>query len=119
LHRRPRLSLTPPLLLLSLTRRAPRPPLFPYPTLFRSGGEGGPGAPRPTTRARALLPPLTPPRRHKGLRGRRTASAAAPQAFVPSHRKSTRLNSSHLPISYAAFCLHNKTTKSTSGSPQP
>src|SRR5256885_7336245 len=28
--------------------------------------------------------------------------------FVPSDRKSTRLNSSHLVISYAVFCLKNK-----------
>src|ERR1035438_10802608 len=42
-----------------------------------------------------------------------TASAAPPQ----SDRKSTRLNSSHLGISYAVFCL--KKTFIQSASPQP
>src|SRR5205807_9825699 len=34
---------------------------------------------------------------------------ALPQPSDPSDRKSTRLNSSHLVISYAVFCLKKKT----------
>src|SRR5437773_6143428 len=34
-------------------------------------------------------------------------------------RKSTRLNSSHITISYAVFCLKKKKTKNTTRQPQP
>src|ERR1039458_10771346 len=66
-----------------MIRRPPRSTLFPYTTLFRS-----------LLRQQALccsrLPSLAP----------------CPQG----DRKSTRLNSSHLGISYAVFCLKKKTT---------
>src|SRR5690554_7336602 len=67
-----------------MVRRPPRSTLFPYTTLFRSRA-GGPAAPR--------APPAAPPpgRRHP----------------LPD-RKSTRLNSSHVRISYAVFCLKKK-----------
>src|ERR671919_416979 len=61
-----------------MIRRPPRSTLFPYTTLFRS---------RPA-RPRSPLP-------------RRPRWGAAPRP----DRKSTRLNSSHLVISYAVFCL--------------
>src|SRR5256885_12167619 len=48
-------------------------------------------------------------RRHRGREG----GAAAQQ-----DRKSTRLNSSHLVISYAVFCLKKKTTSRFSTSPR-
>src|SRR5436853_115351 len=92
--------------------------LFPYPTLFRSAG------PAPVGPGRA--PPAAPPRRgrvvprpagERGLAERLGAvvtgavAAAAHAAGVPGDapgrgptggdRKSTRLNSSHLGISYA------------------
>src|SRR2546426_8797734 len=55
------------------------------------------------------LPPLTAPyritRRSTG-RTRRDTVAARPDR--PPDRKSTRLNSSHLVISYAVFCLKKK-----------
>src|SRR5256885_11435632 len=38
------------------------------------------------------------------------------QGMYASDRKSTRLNSSHLVISYAVFCLKKKKTSITSGS---
>src|SRR5256885_9860950 len=45
------------------------------------------------------------------------AAAAAAACCEPSDRKSTRLNSSHLVISYAVFCLKKKKiTTSTSAS---
>src|ERR1039457_1303166 len=66
-----------------MIRRPPRSTLFPYTTLFRSvWGEG------PTNPA--------DPRRRGGCSRR-------------IDRKSTRLNSSHLVISYAVFCLKTKT----------
>src|SRR5690606_42045470 len=85
-----------------LTRRPPRATLFPYTTLFRF------------LHRRALARPLRPgggalarwlrhrlPRRgfpHQGL----------PAAGRRRDRKSTRLNSSHVKISYAVLCLKKK-----------
>src|SRR5256885_3251646 len=68
-----------------MIRRPPRSTLFPYTTLFRSHQL----AHRPRG-VRLLL---------AGLRGR---------AAALRDRKSTRLNSSHLVISYAVFCLKKK-----------
>src|SRR5947199_7872428 len=65
-----------------MIRRPPRSTLFPYTTLFRSRAARGGLAHRPARQ----------PRRHIGKRD----------------RKSTRLNSSHLGISYAVFCLKKK-----------
>src|SRR5256885_9786023 len=74
-----------------MIRRPPRSTLFPYTTLFRS---------RPGQR------PL--PQDH----GTRTRGPHAYRARgVQQDRKSTRLNSSHLVISYAVFCLKKKTHK--------
>src|SRR5256885_8811348 len=89
-----------------MIRRPPRSTLFPYTTLFRSGH----------------------PHRHKSwvlgarpffgglsrtVRGVAIADIAAPcgancNPAQSSDRKSTRLNSSHLVISYAVFCLKKK-----------
>src|SRR5690349_24233585 len=66
-----------------MIRRPPRSTLFPYTTLFRSSRGAGPRA-RPGP---GQIPPLRP-------RG--------------TDRKSTRLNSSHVEISYAVFCLKKK-----------
>src|SRR3989442_13910707 len=69
-----------------MIRRPPRSTLFPYTTLFRSlsafcGGLLKPAHPRPA--------------------GRKKPETAG-------DRKSTRLNSSHVRISYAVFCLKKK-----------
>src|SRR5690349_22873500 len=69
-----------------MIRRPPRSTLFPYTTLFRS-----PAAAACATRASG------PPRRRPAP-GR-------------TDRKSTRLNSSHVEISYAVFCLKKKKKK--------
>src|SRR6266498_795641 len=74
-----------------MIRRPPRSTLFPYTTLFRSAR-----APRRTRRH-----PAGPPCR----RPARSARACGPPR---SDRKSTRLNSSHVRISYAVFCLKKK-----------
>src|SRR5256885_5106576 len=92
-----------------MIRLPPRSTLFPYTTLFRSSwprrlGRDH-GASRPSDRldrsgpanglARRVLP-----------RGARMTNQLPPPGAVD--RKSTRLNSSHLVISYAVFCLKNK-----------
>src|SRR5256885_12879193 len=87
-----------------MIRRPPRSTLFPYTTLFRSSDRTrAPHPPPDGSRGRASAPAphrsAAPPRRRGtgGDRGRRRAD-----------RKSTRLNSSHLVISYAVFCLKKK-----------
>src|SRR5437870_11095068 len=83
----------------SITRRPPRSTLFPYTTLFRS-----------------LLELVTRQARRMG-RGPYVAqllplaSLAPVAATVTGDRKSTRLNSSHVAISYAVFCLKKKKKK--------
>src|SRR3989442_6806818 len=73
-----------------MIRRPPRSTLFPYTTLFRSlRPADAPDGPVRGLHRRLLPRPL------RGGRGRRD-------------RKSTRLNSSHVRISYAVFCLKKK-----------
>src|SRR5437868_13293927 len=74
-----------------MIRRPPRSTLFPYTTLFRSRT---PAAPR-ERRTPALREELDPAYCSAGVRRSRD-------------RKSTRLNSSHVSISYAVFCLKKK-----------
>src|SRR5256885_5119543 len=85
-----------------MIRRPPRSTLFPYTTLFRSGG--GHGADNPNE-----LGPGPQRRRFAFSLSRRLRPRPRP-ARRPD-RKSTRLNSSHLVISYAVFCLKKKTTE--------
>src|SRR5256885_7344344 len=79
-----------------MIRRPPRSTLFPYTTLFRSGkyvavmrcgrdAESNRNGARVCNRSLQITEPLR-----------------------PADRKSTRLNSSHLVISYAVFCLKKK-----------
>src|SRR5256885_6750664 len=81
-----------------MIRRPPRSTLFPYTTLFRSAQE----------QARCLRRRLRGGRPHSGKVSRTLSSCFA--AVVD--RKSTRLNSSHLVISYAVFCLKKKNKRS-------
>src|SRR3989442_14161547 len=76
-----------------MIRRPPRSTLFPYTTLFRSAFAAA--HPRAWPAGVAAGPGAVPGR-----------SLQAPHGV---DRKSTRLNSSHVRISYAVFCL--KTTK--------
>src|SRR5438477_6398198 len=70
-----------------IIRRPPRSTLFPYTTLFRS--------------ISALSwAGVRPPACTSSNRGR--------EIFPSGDRKSTRLNSSHMSISYAVFCLKKK-----------
>src|SRR5256885_8473005 len=68
-----------------MIRRPPRSTLFPYTTLFRSAAAFGHGV-------------------HAGAHRIGLAATCA----ATGDRKSTRLNSSHLVISYAVFCLKKK-----------
>src|SRR5256885_11373435 len=70
-----------------MIRRPPRSTLFPYTTLFRS-----------------ISPWARPMPSIAALEMRSQYSVMA----RPADRKSTRLNSSHLVISYAVFCLKKK-----------
>src|SRR5438067_656205 len=93
-------------LIFILIRRPPRSTLFPYTTLFRS-----------RECARGALPHRGEEIRqrvfgHRGgglnalLRG-----ALLAEVLGSEDRKSTRLNSSHVSISYAVFCLKKKKIK--------
>src|SRR2546426_3106351 len=90
-----------------MIRRPPRSTLFPYTTLFRSRRRGERGvAPRPPGDVGAAR------RISRPCRGEARQPACGPGAGVlrsgRTDRKSTRLNSSHLVISYAVFCLKKK-----------
>src|SRR5436853_3954656 len=83
-----------------------RPPtrstLFPYTTLFRSVALPG----EATDRASAVPLGIAAARRRTQHDGGQTAHAPAQAGRGGGiDRKSTRLNSSHLGISYAVFCL--------------
>src|SRR5438067_12405760 len=86
-----------------MIRRPPRSTLFPYTTLFRS------------LFRRGVLRHLRAARRPRGRLkelGARQAAVARRDVAEFADRKSTRLNSSHVSISYAVFCLKKKNNKS-------
>src|SRR3989442_7006273 len=82
-----------------MIRRPPRSTLFPYTTLFRSRRH-------PRSRARAAPQPDAPRLDRPAPHGEAPGAPAAPRP--DPDRKSTRLNSSHVRISYAVFCLKKK-----------
>src|SRR5205814_10174894 len=95
----------------------PLPPLFPYTTLFRStvpavtavfdAGHGEPGRdPAQAVAGRDDLP-LFDQLRFVGVQPHESLEPFDEPAL---DRKSTRLNSSHLGISYAVFCLKKNNT---------
>src|SRR5256885_12795660 len=94
-----------------MIRRPPRSTLFPYTTLFRSAAAIRHRALGPVRQLRPRLPfarpaVLAPVLRQDPARAARVLRGRGP---VPRpDRKSTRLNSSHLVISYAVFCLKKK-----------
>src|SRR5690606_41771386 len=104
--------------LLDQIRRSPRPTLLPYTTLFRSSPPGAVTVAGVTERMAAI----SPFRRTFVTTLVGAAVICAPLAFTDDtddgselaspgalspfeDRKSTRLNSSHVKISYAVFCL--------------
>src|SRR5256885_13052730 len=102
-----------------MIRRPPRSTLFPYTTLFRSLlflGE------RMRLHAESQETKLSPKEREAHFRPLSSLTwkeafiigLAQSLALIPGisqDRKSTRLNSSHLVISYAVFCLKKKNTQ--------
>src|SRR5256885_12948333 len=85
-----------------MIRRPPRSTLFPYTTLFRSGGSVA-----LATRVSAAQLGVNNPTEGGACCTRRGAPPGT-RLVAPLDRKSTRLNSSHLVISYAVFCLKKK-----------
>src|SRR2546426_7633829 len=85
-----------------MIRRPPRSTLFPYTTLFRSRVGAAGGSP--------VAPALQADRRAGRLDAADPAAPATARGGLGARgdRKSTRLNSSHLVISYAVFCLKKK-----------
>src|SRR5436305_11277680 len=81
-----------------MIRRPPRSTLFPYTTLFRSERVS---ACETTTRC-------GPRYQEDCFRVRSSRRASSPKTRLARDRKSTRLNSSHVRISYAVFCLKKK-----------
>src|SRR5256885_12255699 len=86
-----------------MIRRPPRSTLFPYTTLFRSETEV----------VRHVLAGLRAGQAGIDLEQERLLRRQQPD------RKSTRLNSSHLVISYAVFCLKKKNNPLTAIGPPP
>src|SRR5437667_7479418 len=95
-----------------MIRPPPRSTLFPYTTLFRSHGSHGVIYRLHPARARTRKNEgAETPRRTESHEGSRRG-VSAPSFFLvlarAGDRKSTRLNSSHITISYAVFCLKKK-----------
>src|SRR5256885_6329661 len=99
-----------------MIRRPPRSTLFPYPPLFRSAGSHA----RTTAVACSQQRPVQHRQSNREVdhepgdiheRGHERCRCACRIEAEPLDRKSTRLNSSHLVISYAVFCLKKKKQK--------
>src|SRR5256885_6469493 len=93
-----------------MIRRPPRSTLFPYTTLFRSDDEEAEDGDRAGGEDAGEV-------RRRGDREVGEEGAEADRSHLGEggggsdrDRKSTRLNSSHLVISYAVFCLKKKNT---------
>src|SRR5258705_1728399 len=85
-----------------MIRRPPRSTLFPYTTLFRSQNI------QTAARAFSAQVLLPPPDILALQEADKETGRAGGQHVAARDRKSTRLNSSHLGISYAVFCLKKK-----------
>src|SRR3989442_3128833 len=88
-----------------MIRRPPRSTLFPYTTLFRSTYVNEIDVRRVAVDQPVVITLDADPSKH--LTGTVTS-------VITTDRKSTRLNSSHVRISYAVFCLKKNNQQSTS-----
>src|SRR2546426_8160838 len=93
-----------------MIRRPPRSTLFPYTTLFRSGGEDFDQRIVDYLNQKFQKATKIDLRRDRMAlqRLKEAAERAKNELSSATDRKSTRLNSSHLVISYAVFCLKKK-----------
>src|SRR2546426_8553050 len=91
-----------------MIRRPPRSTLFPYTTLFRSLELVAPHVPEGRHDVPGNCPGLAVDDRHRRHVRGWLAHLALDLLREAGDRKSTRLNSSHLVISYAVFCLKKK-----------
>src|SRR2546426_4792067 len=94
-----------------MIRRPPRSTLFPYTTLFRSFWVLADDRVRESTAAeRDSMGAIIGRRTRAEIQDADRAIDKCKAGYDGSHRdrKSTRLNSSHLVISYAVFCLKKK-----------
>src|SRR5690606_40763802 len=93
----------------SLIPRPPKSPLFPYTTLFRSprwcAGPSHLATSRPSPGIPGDACPRALPHRARSVEPEHRGTPHGPHR---TDRKSTRLNSSHVKISYAVFCLKKK-----------
>src|SRR5256884_1982212 len=99
-----------------MIRRPPRSTLFPYTTLFRSAplfheATTRSCKPRTNKASKARSTSSWPVLRSSGTHGHHSVTDPdfSPNPASILDRKSTRLNSSHGYISYAVFCLKQKT----------
>src|SRR5437667_6052309 len=88
-----------------MIRRPPRSTLFPYTTLFRSDVIVGPPGRHFAEPTQIREWTMTSPR------GTPLSLDILRDGALTADRKSTRLNSSHITISYAVFCLKKKKKK--------
>src|SRR3989442_7847219 len=100
-----------------MIRRPPRSTLFPYTTLFRSILEEKifhmAGATTPQQQTVAALEHAIREAGREPVQRDSHYRHISQRSSTTKDRKSTRLNSSHVRISYAVFCLQNKYTHHT------
>src|SRR5438477_7078453 len=101
-----------------MIRRPPRSTLFPYTTLFRSTRVWGDQAYRGQSEVIRECAPQAQDCTHRRYRYKdgvdeveRAKNRTKSRVRSMVDRKSTRLNSSHMSISYAVFCLKKKKKK--------
>src|SRR5437868_10380697 len=87
-----------------MIRQPPSSTLFPYTTLFRSEAQGGTGE------LRVMITPWQDGAEVR-IADRGPGIRTSDRERISGDRKSTRLNSSHVSISYAVFCLKKKKKK--------
>src|SRR5690625_6571112 len=85
-----------------ILRPPPRSTLFPYTTLFRSVLREGNSDRRAPRAVKNYV------KKHPHRMGVWSADSKSKVVHMEEDRKSTRLNSSHVAISYAVFCLKKK-----------
>src|SRR2546426_3070872 len=98
-----------------MIRRPPRSPLFPYPPLFRSLADVLAEHPPHVEPQQWHLPRLAHRLGYQRLAADSQGGepGVADATAAARDRKSTRLNSSHLVISYAVFCFKKKKIPTT------